>query len=166
MKSTITIRFTEPQIALAMRAYPNCNLDRLIELSFVFDEAGKIMDCTGTIKDGPNTQHDYAGRGLAYLYKTARRKVTARPITAAVEISKRQKTCQSFSVNILAGSQASLSGILRPSPTFAALPPGLSLPCSWARAPRTVDRHLLAPVGTLVLGCAAHGVQARRRYRS
>jgi hypothetical protein len=84
MKSTIIIRFTEAQIALAMRAHPNSNLDRLIELSFVFDEAGKIMDCTGTIKDGGNTRHNYAGRGLAYLYETARRKVTARPITAAV----------------------------------------------------------------------------------
>ena len=32
MKPTIKIRFTEPQIALVMRANPNCNLDRLTEL--------------------------------------------------------------------------------------------------------------------------------------
>jgi hypothetical protein len=29
MKPTTKIRFTEPQIALVMRAHPNCNLDRL-----------------------------------------------------------------------------------------------------------------------------------------
>ena len=39
------IRFTEPQIALVMRAHPNCNLDHLTELSFEFDQAGKIIDC-------------------------------------------------------------------------------------------------------------------------
>src|SRR5262249_4285925 len=30
MKPTTKIRFTEPQIALVMRAHPNCNLDRLM----------------------------------------------------------------------------------------------------------------------------------------
>ena len=50
MKPTIKIRFTEPQIAFVMRAYPNCNLDRLTELSFEFDQAGQIIDCIGTIK--------------------------------------------------------------------------------------------------------------------
>jgi hypothetical protein len=45
MKPTTKIRFTEPQIALVMRAHPNCNLDHLIELSFEFDQAGKIIDC-------------------------------------------------------------------------------------------------------------------------
>src|SRR5947209_6879283 len=73
MKPTTKIRFTEPQIALVMRAYPNCNLDRLTELSFEFDQAGEIIDCTGTIKDGGNVNHDYAGSGLAQLYETARR---------------------------------------------------------------------------------------------
>jgi hypothetical protein len=38
MKPTIKIRFTEPQIALLMRAHPNCNLDHLTELSFEFDQ--------------------------------------------------------------------------------------------------------------------------------
>jgi hypothetical protein len=52
MKTTTKIRFTEPQIALVMRAHPNCNLDRLSELSFEFDRAGKIIDCIGTVKDG------------------------------------------------------------------------------------------------------------------
>jgi hypothetical protein len=28
MKPTVKIRFTEPQIALVIRAHPNCNLDR------------------------------------------------------------------------------------------------------------------------------------------
>src|SRR5262245_2038484 len=45
MKPTTKIRFTEPQIALVMRAYPNCNLDYLTELSFEFDQAGKVIDC-------------------------------------------------------------------------------------------------------------------------
>src|SRR5262245_16145025 len=65
MKPTTKIRFTEPQIALVMRAHPNCNLDHLSELSFEFNQAGKIIDCIGTIKDGGNVDHDYAGGGLA-----------------------------------------------------------------------------------------------------
>jgi hypothetical protein len=78
------IRFTEPQIALLMRAHPNCNLDRLAEVSFEFDQAGKIIDCTGTIKDGGNIDHDYAGSGLARLYETACRRLTGRQISATI----------------------------------------------------------------------------------
>jgi len=73
MKPTVKIRFTEPQIALVMRAYPDCNLDRLTELSFEFDQAGMIIDCVGTIKDGGNIDHDHSGSGLVRLYKAARR---------------------------------------------------------------------------------------------
>jgi len=50
MKPTTKIRSTEPQIAFVMRAHPNCNLDHLSELSFEFDQAGKIIDCIGTIR--------------------------------------------------------------------------------------------------------------------
>jgi hypothetical protein len=78
MKTTTTIRFTEPQIALVMRAHPNCNLDRLAEISFEFDHSGKIIDCIGTIKDGGNVGHDYAGGGLARLYEMPRRRLTGR----------------------------------------------------------------------------------------
>jgi hypothetical protein len=81
---TTKIRFTEPQIALVMRAYPNCNLDRLTELSFEFDQGGTIIDCIGTIKHGGNVDHDYAGSGLAHLYETARRKFTARQTSATI----------------------------------------------------------------------------------
>ena len=84
MKPTIKIRFTEPQIALVMRAYPNCNLDCLTELSFEFDQAGKIIDCTGTIKDGKNIDHNYAGSGLARLYERARRRLAARETSATI----------------------------------------------------------------------------------
>jgi hypothetical protein len=84
MKPTTKIRFTEPQIALVMRGHPNCNLDRLTELCFEFDQAGKVIDCTGTIKDGGNIDHDYAGSGLARLYERARRKFTARPTSATI----------------------------------------------------------------------------------
>lgn len=84
MTQTITIRFTEPQIALVMRAHPNCNLDRLAELSFEFDQAGKIIDCTATIKDGGSMDHDYAGSGLARLYATARRQLTGRQTSATI----------------------------------------------------------------------------------
>ena len=84
MKPTIKIRFTESQIALVMRAHPNCNLDRLTELSFEFDQAGKIIDCIGTIKDGGNIDHDYAGSGLARLYETARRQFTTRQTSATI----------------------------------------------------------------------------------
>ena len=84
MAQTIKIRFTEPQIALVMRAHPNCNLDRLAELSFEFDQAGKIIDCTGTIKDGKNIDHNYAGSGLARLYERARRRLAARETSATI----------------------------------------------------------------------------------
>jgi hypothetical protein len=84
MKSTIKIRFTEPQIALVMRAHPNCNLDRLTKLSFEFDRSGNIIDCIGTIKDGGNIDHDYSGIGLARLYETARRLFTARRTGATI----------------------------------------------------------------------------------
>jgi hypothetical protein len=77
MKPTTKIRFNEPQIAFVLRAQPNCNLDGLTELSFEFDQAGEIIDCTGTIKDGGNINHDYTGSGLARLYKTTRRQFTA-----------------------------------------------------------------------------------------
>ena len=84
MKPTTKIRFTEPQIALVMRAHPNCNLDRLTEISFECDQAGKIIDCIGTIKDGGNIDHDYAGGGLARLYEAARRQLTTRQTGATI----------------------------------------------------------------------------------
>jgi hypothetical protein len=84
MKPTIKIRFTEPQIALAMSAYPNCNLDHLNELSFEFDQAGTIVNCIGTIRDGGNIDHDYAGSGLARLYETAHRQWVSRQTSATV----------------------------------------------------------------------------------
>src|SRR5262249_46368739 len=84
MKPTTKIRFTESQIALLMRAYPNCNLNRLTELCFEFDQAGKIIDCIGKIMDGGNIDHDYAGSGLARLYETARRRLTARQTSATI----------------------------------------------------------------------------------
>jgi hypothetical protein len=84
MKPTTKIRFTEPQIALVMRAHPNCNLDRLTEISFEFDQAGKIVDCIGTIKSGENVGHDYAGSGLVRLYEKARRQFTTRPTSATI----------------------------------------------------------------------------------
>jgi len=77
MKPTTKIRFTEPQIAFVMRAHPNCNLDYLSELSFEFDQAGKVIDCIGTIKDGGNIDPNYAGTGLARLYETARREAVS-----------------------------------------------------------------------------------------
>jgi hypothetical protein len=84
MQTTTKIRFTEPQIALLMRAHPNCNLERLTELSFEFDQAGTISDCVGTIKDGGNVDHDYAGSGLARLYERVRRQLASRQISATV----------------------------------------------------------------------------------
>ena len=84
MKPTTKIRFTEPQIALVMRAHPTCNLDNLNELSFEFDQAGKIIDCTGTIKDGGNIDHNYAGSGLMRLYGMARRQWAARQPSATI----------------------------------------------------------------------------------
>jgi hypothetical protein len=84
MKPTTKIRFTEPQIALVMRAHPHCNLDRLSEVSFEFDQAGKIVDCSGTVKDGGNIDHDYAGSGLARLYEAASRQWAARQTSATI----------------------------------------------------------------------------------
>jgi hypothetical protein len=84
MKPTTKIRFTKPQIAFVMRAHPNCNLNRLTELSFEFDQAGRLVDCNGTIKTGGNIDHDYAGSGLALLYERARRRVTAQQAGATI----------------------------------------------------------------------------------
>ena len=84
IKPTTKIRFTESQIALVMRAHPNCNLDRLTELFFEFDQAGKIVDCIGTIKDGGNIDHNYAGSGLARLYEAARRQLAIRQTSATI----------------------------------------------------------------------------------
>ena len=84
MKPTIKIRFTEPQIALLIRAHPNCKLDRLTELCFEFDQTGKIIDCIGTIKDGGNIDHDHAGSGLACLYERAHRQLAARQTSATI----------------------------------------------------------------------------------
>jgi hypothetical protein len=58
MKPTNKIRFTEPQIALVMRAHPNSNLDRLTEVSFEFDHSGKIIDCIGTISSHQPTSFE------------------------------------------------------------------------------------------------------------
>jgi hypothetical protein len=84
MKPTTKIRFTEPQIELVIRAHPNCNLDHLSELSFEFDQAGKIVDCIGTIKPGGNVDHDHTGSGLARLYRAASRLVAARQTSATI----------------------------------------------------------------------------------
>jgi hypothetical protein len=67
-----------------IRAHPNCNLDCLREVSFEFDQAGKIIDCTGTIKDGGNIDHNYAGSGLARLYEKARRQLAVRRTSATI----------------------------------------------------------------------------------
>jgi hypothetical protein len=84
MKPTAKIRFTEPQIELVIRAHPNCNLDHLTQVSFEFDQAGEIVDCVGTIKDGGNVDHNYAGTGLACLYERARRQFAARQTSATI----------------------------------------------------------------------------------
>jgi hypothetical protein len=84
MKPTTKIRFTAPQIAFLRRAHPDCNLDCLTEVSFEFDQAGKVVDCIGTIKDGGNIDHDYVGSGLTRLYERARRQFTARQTNATV----------------------------------------------------------------------------------
>jgi hypothetical protein len=56
----------------------------LTELSFEFDQAGKIIDCIGTVKNGGKVDRDYAGSGLARLYETASRKFTARQASATI----------------------------------------------------------------------------------
>ena len=84
MKPTTKIRFTEPQLLLVMRAYPGCNLERLTEVSFEFDQAGRLVDCIGAVKGGENIDHDYAGSGLARLYETARRQFTVRQSEATI----------------------------------------------------------------------------------
>jgi hypothetical protein len=87
-----------------MRAYPNCNLDHLTELSFEFDQAGKIIDCIGTIKRGGNIDHDYAGSGLARLYEMARRQLAARKTSATIlqfpnsERRSPHHTCQQHAI--------------------------------------------------------------------
>jgi hypothetical protein len=45
---------------------------------------GTIIDCIGTIKAGGNIDHNYAGSGLARLYKKARRQLAARQTSATI----------------------------------------------------------------------------------
>jgi hypothetical protein len=59
-------------------------IDHLVELSFEFDQAGKIIDCIGTIKAGGNIDHDYTGSGLARLYERACRQLAARQTSATI----------------------------------------------------------------------------------
>jgi hypothetical protein len=56
----------------------------LTEVSFEFDQAREIVDCVGTIRDGLDIDHDYAGSGLAGLYERARRQLTAREGSATI----------------------------------------------------------------------------------
>jgi hypothetical protein len=84
MKPTTKIRFTEPQIALMIRAYPNCNLDHLIEVSFEFDQAGNVIECIPAIKVGENIDHNCVLSGLARLYEIARRQRTSRQTSATI----------------------------------------------------------------------------------
>src|SRR5262249_35298044 len=132
MKPTTKIRFTEPQIALLMRAHPNCNLDHLTEIFFEFDQAGKVIDCMGTIKDGGNIDHDYAGNGLVRLYETARRQLTARQTSATIlQFPNGERLANSVSVDIRpAGNQASSSGTWRLCPTSAGSRPPTTLSAS------------------------------------
>ena len=67
---TIKIRFTAPQIAFLRRAHPDCNLDGLVELTFVFDQDGHLIDCIGKV-EGDDTERDYAGLGLILTYEMA-----------------------------------------------------------------------------------------------
>jgi hypothetical protein len=128
MKPTIKIRFTEPQIALVMRAHPNCNLDHLTELSFEFDQAGKIIDCIGTIKDGGNIDRDYTGSGLARLYEKAGRQFTARQTSATILQFPDGEGSPSVLLNVV--TPTALPG--RPASVFSRYPrqdrPGPRLP--------------------------------------
>jgi hypothetical protein len=71
-----------PKTHATRAANANGRLDRLTELSFEFDQAGKIVDCIGTIKDGGNVDHDYAGSGLARFVRDS---------TAPIKRSTRQR---------------------------------------------------------------------------
>jgi hypothetical protein len=84
MKLITKIIFPEPQIEFVMRALPNSNLDRLTEVCFEFDRAGKLIDCIGTIKGGGSIDHDYTGTGLVRLYETARRRWATRQTSATI----------------------------------------------------------------------------------
>ena len=98
MAPTIKFRFTEPQIAFVIRAQPNCNLDRLTEVSFEFDQAGNVIDCIGTVLSGANIDHNYAGSGLLRLYEKARRQLAPRQTSATIlQFSKGEKQPMSLS---------------------------------------------------------------------
>jgi hypothetical protein len=72
MKPTTKIRFTE-------------------QLSFEFDQAGKIIDCSGKIKQGGKIDHDYAGSGLALLYRAARRQFVGGQASATILQFRRKR---------------------------------------------------------------------------
>jgi hypothetical protein len=64
------ITFNHWRLALIRRAHPGCNLDNLSEVTFEFDEAGNIIDCTGRLEDTTIT-HSHVGEGLVTLHAMA-----------------------------------------------------------------------------------------------
>jgi hypothetical protein len=55
MKTTTKIRFTEPQIALVLRTYPNCNLEKEFGEPLSWEElAGKKATRIAVYKHGVN----------------------------------------------------------------------------------------------------------------
>jgi hypothetical protein len=87
MTGTSKIRFTEPQIALVMRANPNCNLNRLAELSFEFDQSEKIIGCIGmlclaVLSNTANAGEFYGGPPAYSVVKIVRAMKGCWPITS------------------------------------------------------------------------------------
>ena len=70
------IRITGQQLAFIREAHPHCRFEDLAEVTFEFDRAGNVVDCTAkTNRNAP--ERDYAGAGLTILYAIARKRFVA-----------------------------------------------------------------------------------------
>jgi hypothetical protein len=71
------IRFTAPQLAFVKEVHPHCRFDDLAEVTFEFDRAGNVSDCTAKTDRNP-PERDYTVAGLTTLYAIARKRFAAR----------------------------------------------------------------------------------------
>lgn len=79
MRHRTKIRFTGPQLAFVREAHPHCRFDDLTEVTFEFDRAGNVVDCTAKIdRNAPKRDSMLYAGAVARLYAIALKRFNAR----------------------------------------------------------------------------------------
>jgi hypothetical protein len=89
----------------------------LTEVSFEFDQAGEIIDCTGTINDGGNIDRNYAGSGLALVRDGTPPIHSSTNQRNDIAISKRREAASSCGI-AFKGCQAMIDSTSTPRTTM------------------------------------------------